>query len=203
MADYIAKVQTIHGELKELGIVFPEQAPAAALLVGLTPAYEVTTKMLLKLSAKDLTFAKVSSALLSTKKDTTSQSKAYALCAPAPRASVAFALALAPFQRNRFPPCTYIVKHGNRKGQVCGCSNHLLAKYFKKKDDEWYAIHGVNKKPPKWMRPRKANLIEAQDPAQASASDSAPADVRINLLFPGTAMINEATSQYIGSSQAP
>ncbi|CAI7826252.1 unnamed protein product [Closterium sp. NIES-53] len=60
MADYIAKVQTIHGELKELGIVFPEQASAAALLIDLTPAYEVTRKMLLTLSAKDLTFTKVS-----------------------------------------------------------------------------------------------------------------------------------------------
>ncbi|CAI5499535.1 unnamed protein product [Closterium sp. Naga37s-1] len=163
MADYIAKVQSIHGKLKELGIVFPEQAPAAALLVGLTSAYEDTRKMLLTLSAEDLTFAK----------------------------------------RNRFPPCTYVVKYGNRMGQVCGGTNHPLATCFKKKDDEWYAIHGVDKKSPNWMRPRKANLVEAQDLAQASASDSPPADVRINLLFLCTAMINEATSQYIGSSQAP
>ncbi|CAI7847472.1 unnamed protein product, partial [Closterium sp. NIES-53] len=203
MADYIAKVQTIHGKLKELGIVFPEQAPAAALLVGLTSAYEVTRKMLLTLSAEDLTFAKVSTALLSAEKDSTAQAKAYAIRAPMPHASVASALASAPFQRNRLPPCTYVVKYGNRKGQVCGGTNHPLAMCFKKKDDEWYAIHGVDKKPPNWMRPRKANLVEVQDPASASASDSAPADVRINLLFPGTAMINEATFQYVGSSQAP
>ncbi|CAI7811494.1 unnamed protein product [Closterium sp. NIES-54] len=154
MADYIAKVHTIHGELKELGIVFPEQAPAVALLVGLTSTYEVTRKILITSSAEDLTFAKVSSALLSTEKDSTAQAKAYALRAPVPQASVASA----PFQCNRFPPCTYVVKYGNRKGQ---------------------------------------------DPASASASDSAPADVRINLLFLGTTMINEANSQYIGSSQVP
>ncbi|CAI7791778.1 unnamed protein product [Closterium sp. NIES-53] len=199
MADYTAKVQTIHGELKELGIVFPEQAPAAALLVGLTSAYEVTRKMLLTSSAEDLIFAKVSSALLSAEKDSTAQAKAYALCAPVPQSSVASA----PFQRNRFPPCTYVVKYGNRKGQVCGGTNHPLATCFQKKDDEWYAIHGVDKKPPNWMRSRKANLVEVRGPASASASDSAPANVRINLLFLGTAMINEASSQYIGSSQAP
>ncbi|CAI7802975.1 unnamed protein product [Closterium sp. NIES-53] len=203
MADYIAKVQTIHGKLKELGIIFPEQAPAAALLVGLTSAYEVTRKMLLTSSAEDPTFAKVSSALLSAEKDSSAQAKAYALRAPMPQASVASALASAPFQRNCFPPCTYIIKYGNRKGQVYGGTNHPLATCFKKKDDEWYAIHGVDKNPPNWMRPRKANVVELQDPAQASANDSARADVRINLLFPGTAMINEATSQYIGSSQAP
>ncbi|CAI7783037.1 unnamed protein product [Closterium sp. NIES-54] len=146
--------------------------------------------MLLPLLAKDLTFTKVSSALLSAEKDTTAQAKAYALRAPLPQASVA----LAPFQCNRFPPCTYVVKYGNRKGHVCGGTNHPLALCFKKKDEEWYAIHGVDKKPPNWMRPCKANLVEAQDLAKASASDSAPTDVRISLLFPSTAMINEATS---------
>ncbi|CAI7811040.1 unnamed protein product [Closterium sp. NIES-53] len=166
MANNIAKVQTIHGEL-------PEQAPAAAFLVGLTSAYEVTRKMLLTSSAEDLTFAKVSSALLSVEKDSTAQAKAYALRAPVPQASVASAL----FQRNRFPPCTHVVKYGNRNGQVCGGTNHPLATCFKKKDDEWYAIHGVDKKPPNWIRPRKTNLVEVQDPASASASDSAPADV--------------------------
>ncbi|CAI7839025.1 unnamed protein product, partial [Closterium sp. NIES-54] len=201
MADYIAKVQTIHGELKELGIVFPEQAPAAALLVGLTTAYEITRKMLLTLTAEDLTFAKVSTALLSAEKDSMAQAKAYAIRAPMPQASVA--AASAPLQRNRFPPCTYIVKYGNRKGEVCGGTNHPLVSCFKKKDDEWYAIHGIDKRPPNWMRARKANMAEVQDPASASASDIAPADVRINLLFPGTAMINEASSQYLGSSQAP
>ncbi|CAI7805272.1 unnamed protein product [Closterium sp. NIES-53] len=175
MANYIAKVQIIHGELKELGIVFPEQAPPTTLLVGLTSAYEVTRKMLLTLSAEDLTFAKVSSALLSVEKDSMAQAKAYTLRALVPQESVASA----PFQRNRFPPCTYVVKYGNRKGQVCGGTNHPLATCFKKKDDEWYAIHGVDKKPLNWIRPRKANLVEAHDPASVSASDSAPADCDI------------------------
>ncbi|CAI7792116.1 unnamed protein product [Closterium sp. NIES-54] len=130
---YIAKVQTIHGELKDLGAVFPEQAPAAAFFVGLTSAYEITRKMLLTSLAEDLTFAKVSSALLSAEKDSTAQAKAYALRAPVPQASVA----LAPFQCNRFPPCTYVVKYGNRKGQVCGGNNHSLATCFKK--DECFA----------------------------------------------------------------
>ncbi|CAI7767891.1 unnamed protein product [Closterium sp. NIES-53] len=170
---YIAKVQTIHGELKDLGAVFPEQAPAAAFFVGLTSAYEITRKMLLTSLAEDLTFAKVSSALLSAEKDSTAQAKAYALRAPVPQASVA----LAPFQCNRFPPCTYVVKYGNRKGQVCGGNNHSLATCFKK--DEWYAIHGVDKKPPNWMHPCKANLVEVQDPASASANYSAPADADI------------------------
>ncbi|CAI7774442.1 unnamed protein product [Closterium sp. NIES-53] len=140
MADYIAKVHTIHGELKELGIVFPEQAPAVALLVGLTSTYEVTRKILITSSAEDLTFAKVSSALLSTEKDSTAQAKAYALRAPVPQASVASA----PFQCNRFPPCTYVVKYGNRKGQVCGGTSHPLATCLKKKYDEW-ATHTVLK----------------------------------------------------------
>ncbi|CAI7867955.1 unnamed protein product [Closterium sp. NIES-53] len=180
MADYIAKVQSIRGELKELGIVFPEQAPAVALLVGLISAYEEFQKMPLTSSAEDLTFAKVSSTYLFAEKDTTAQAKAYALRAPLPHASVASA----PFQRNRFPRCTYVVKYGNCKGQVCGDTNHPLATCFKKKDDEWYAVDGVDKKPPNWMRPRKANLVEAQDFAQDSASDSAPDDVRIKLVVP-------------------
>ncbi|CAI7931981.1 unnamed protein product [Closterium sp. NIES-54] len=180
MANYIAKVQIIHGELKELGIVFPEQAPPTTLLVGLTSAYEVTRKMLLTLSAEDLTFAKVSSALLSVEKDSMAQAKAYTLRALVPQESVASA----PFQRNRFPPCTYVVKYGNRKGQVCGGTNHPLATCFKKKDDEWYAIHGVDKKPLNWIRPRKANLVEAHDPASVSASDSAPADPASSLPAP-------------------
>ncbi|CAI7801709.1 unnamed protein product [Closterium sp. NIES-54] len=158
MADYIAKVQTIHGELKELGIVFPEQAPAAALLVGLTTAYEITRKMLLTLTAEDLTFVKISTALLSAEKDSTAQAKAYAIRAPMPQASVA--AASAPLQRNCFPLCTYVVEYGNRKGQVCGGTNHPLATCFKKKDDEWYAIHGIDKRPPNWMRARKANMAE-------------------------------------------
>ncbi|CAI7932467.1 unnamed protein product [Closterium sp. NIES-54] len=133
MADYIAKVQSIRGELKELGIVFPEQAPAVALLVGLISAYEEFQKMPLTSSAEDLTFAKVSSTYLFAEKDTTAQAKAYALRAPLPHASVASA----PFQRNRFPRCTYVVKYGNCKGQVCGDTNHPLATCFKKKDDEW------------------------------------------------------------------
>ncbi|GJP41170.1 hypothetical protein CLOM_g847 [Closterium sp. NIES-68] len=86
MADYVTKVQSIHGELKQLGIVFPEQAPAAALLVGLTPAYEVTRKMLLGLAPADLTFAKVSSALLSAENDNSAQAKANAICASVPQA---------------------------------------------------------------------------------------------------------------------
>ncbi|CAI7792647.1 unnamed protein product [Closterium sp. NIES-53] len=190
MADFIAKVQTIHGELKELGIVFPEQAPAAALLVGLTLAYEVTRKMLLTLLAADLTFAKVSSALLSAEKDAMAQAKTYALRGPVPQASVT----LAPFQRNRFPPCTYVVKYGNFKGQVCGGTNHPFANCFKKKDDEWYAVHGVDKKPPNWMRSCKLNQVEAQEPAQASA----PANVHLNMLFLGTALILN-----LGSSHTP
>ncbi|CAI7899370.1 unnamed protein product [Closterium sp. NIES-53] len=144
MADFIVKVQTIHGELNELGIVFPEQAPAPALLVGLTSAFEVTRKMLLTSSAEDLTFANVSSALLSAEKDSMAQAKAYAFRAPMPQASVASA----PFQRNRFPPCTYVVKYGNRKGHECDGTNHPLATCFKKKDDEWYYIHEVDKKAP-------------------------------------------------------
>ncbi|CAI7915141.1 unnamed protein product [Closterium sp. NIES-54] len=153
---------------------------SSALLVGLTSAYEVTRKMLFTSSAEDLTFAKVSSALLSAEKDSSTQAKAYALRDPVPQACVASALASAPFQRNRFPPCAYILKYGNRKGQVCGGTNH----------------------PSPHASRRKTTNVEAQDPAQARASDIAPAYVRIYLLFPGTAMINEATSQYIGSSQA-
>ncbi|CAI7823372.1 unnamed protein product [Closterium sp. NIES-54] len=192
MADYIAKVQTIHVELKELGIVFPEQAPAAALLVGLTTAYEITRKMLLTLTAEDLTFAKVSTALLSVEKDSTAQAKAYAIRALMPQASVAAALASAPLQRNRFPLCTYVVKYGNRKGQVCGGTNHPLATCFKKKDDEWYAVHGIDKRPPNWMRARKANLVEVQDPASASASDIAPADSSHSTAAPLTLCLNSS-----------
>ncbi|CAI7733980.1 unnamed protein product, partial [Closterium sp. NIES-54] len=122
-------------------------APPAALLVGLTTAYEITRKMLFTLTAEDLTFAKVSTALPA-EKDSTAQAKAYAIRAPMPPASVAAALASAAPQRNRFPPCTYVIKYGNRKGQVCSGTNHPLATCFKKKDDEWYAIHGIDKRPP-------------------------------------------------------
>ncbi|CAI7826234.1 unnamed protein product [Closterium sp. NIES-53] len=59
MADYISEIRNIHEELKDIGITFPEQAPAAGLLVGLTPAYNVTSSMLKQLPTKELTFEKV------------------------------------------------------------------------------------------------------------------------------------------------
>ncbi|GJP59826.1 hypothetical protein CLOP_g15313 [Closterium sp. NIES-67] len=192
MADYVAEIQGIHQELKQLGIVFPEHAPAAALLVGLTPSYNVTRSMLLHLPPEELTFAKVSFALLSAEKDNTAQARANALRAPS---SSPTARPNVPPARNRCPPCPYVIKMGPRAGQVCGGTNHPLATCFKKKDDEWFAKNGVNSKPPNWLRMRQANQLEVQTSQDATVDNSSP-DVCLNLLFPGVAMINETTSQY-------
>ncbi|GJP31457.1 hypothetical protein CLOM_g12281 [Closterium sp. NIES-68] len=190
MADYVAEIQGIHQELKQLGIVFPEQAPAAALLVGLTPSYNVTRSMLLHLPPEELTFAKVSSALLSAEKDNTAQARANALRAPVPAPA---SRPNPPPTRNRYPPCPYVIKMGPRAGQVCGGTNHPLATCFKKKDDDWFAKNGINSKPPNWLRMRQLNQVEAQD-SQDSAVHAPSPDVRLNLLFPGLPMINETSS---------
>ncbi|CAI7929305.1 unnamed protein product [Closterium sp. NIES-54] len=168
MADYISEIRNIHEELKDIGITFPEQAPAAGLLVGLTPAYNVTSSMLKQLPTKELTFEKVTSALLSAEKDLAAQAS---------------------------------VNAGPRAGQKCNGTNHPEATCFKKRDDEWYDVHGVSKdkRPPHWAPPRRMNQVKAvEEPAQAFAS--APYDVRLNLLFSGAGLINEKGSQYIGVS---
>ncbi|CAI7759496.1 unnamed protein product, partial [Closterium sp. NIES-53] len=169
MADYISEIRNIHEELKDIGITFSEQAPAAGLLVGLTPAYNVTSSMLKQLPTKELTFEKVASALLSA-------------------------------ERTLQPRHPSMLK-GPRAGQKCNGTNHPEATSFKKRDDEWYDVHGVSKdkRPPNWAPPRRVNQVEAvEEPAQAFAS--APSDVRLNLLFSGAGLFNEKGSQYIGVS---
>ncbi|CAI7867585.1 unnamed protein product, partial [Closterium sp. NIES-54] len=172
MADYISEIRNIHEELKDIGITFPEQAPAAGLLVGLTPAYNVTSSMLKQLPTKELTFEKVASALLSAEKDLAAQASVNAV-----RYSPGIPFRSQQGQRrNPFPPC-------------------------QKRDDEWYDVHGVSKdkRPPNWAPPRRVNQVEAvEEPAQAFGS--APSDVRLNLLFSGPGLFNEKGSQYISVS---
>ncbi|CAI7785155.1 unnamed protein product [Closterium sp. NIES-53] len=197
MADYISEIRNIHEELKDIGITFPEQAPAAGLLVGLTPAYNLTSSMLKQLPTKELTFERVASALLSAEKDLAAQASVNAV-----RYSPGI-----PFRsqqshwRNSFPPCQYLIRKGPRAGQKCNGTNHPEATCFKKRDDEWYDVHGVSKdkRPPNWAPPRRVNQVEAvEEPAQAFAS--APSDVRLNLLFSGAGLINEKGLQYISVS---
>ncbi|CAI7892389.1 unnamed protein product [Closterium sp. NIES-53] len=197
MADYISEIRNIHEELKDIGITFPEQAPAAGLLVGLTPAYNVTSSMLKKLPTKELTFEKVASALLSAEKDLAAQASINAV-----RYSPGIPFRSQQGQRrSSFPPCQYLIRKGPRAGQKCNGTNHPEATCFKKRDDEWYDVHGVskNKRPPNWAPPRRVNQVEAvEEPAQAFAS--APSDVRLNLLFSGAGLFNEKGSQYISVS---
>ncbi|CAI7921633.1 unnamed protein product, partial [Closterium sp. NIES-54] len=180
MADYISEIRNIHEELKDIGITFPEQAPAAGLLVGLTPAYNVTSSMLKQLPTKELTFEKVASALLSAEKDLAAQASVNAVrYSP----GIPFRSQLGQ-RRNSFPPCQYLIRKGPRAGPKCNGTNHPEATCFKKRDDEWYDVHGVSKdkRPPNWAPPRRVNQVEAvEEPAQAFAS--APSDVRLNLLF--------------------
>ncbi|CAI7875048.1 unnamed protein product, partial [Closterium sp. NIES-53] len=183
MADYISEIRNIHEELKDIGITFPEQAPAAELLVGLTPAYNVTSSMLKQLPTKELTFEKVASALLSAEKDLAAQASINAV-----RYSPSIPFRSQQGQRrNSFPPCQYLIRKGPRAGQKCNGTNHPEATCFKKRDDEWYDVHGVSKdkRPPNWAPPRRVNQVEAvEEPAQAFAS--APSDVRLNLLLSGS-----------------
>ncbi|CAI7756040.1 unnamed protein product [Closterium sp. NIES-54] len=108
MADYISEIRNIHEELKDIGITFPEQAPAAGLLVRLTPAYNLTSSMLKQLPTKELTFERVASALLSAEKD---------LAAQASVNVVRYSPGI-PFRsqqshwRNSFPPCQYLIRKG-------------------------------------------------------------------------------------------
>ncbi|CAI7902111.1 unnamed protein product, partial [Closterium sp. NIES-54] len=108
MADYISEIRNIHEELKDIGITFPEQASAAGLLVGLTPAYSVTSSMLKQLPTKELTFEKVASALLSAEKDLAAQASINAV-----RYSPGIPFRSQQGQRrNSFPPCQYL--YGSR-----------------------------------------------------------------------------------------
>ncbi|CAI7870179.1 unnamed protein product, partial [Closterium sp. NIES-54] len=148
MADYISEIRNIHEELKDIGITFPEQTPAAGLLVGLTPAYNVTSSMLKQLPTKELTFEKVASALLSAEKDLAAQASINAV-----RYSPGIPFRSQQGQRrNSFPPCQYLIRKGPRGGQKCNGTNHPEATCFKKRDDEWYDVHGVSKdkRPPNW-----------------------------------------------------
>ncbi|CAI7933866.1 unnamed protein product [Closterium sp. NIES-54] len=156
MADYISEIRNIHEELKDIGITFPEQAPAAGLLVGFTPAYNVTSSMLKQLPTKELTFEKVASALLSAEKDLAAQASVNAV-----RYSPSIPFGSQQGQRrNSFPPCQYLIRKGPRAGQKCNGTNHPEATCFKKRDDEWYDVHGVSKdkRPPNWAPP----LIELE-----------------------------------------
>ncbi|CAI5962554.1 unnamed protein product [Closterium sp. NIES-64] len=197
MADNISEIRNIHEEPKDIGIIFPEQAPAAGLLVGLTPAYNVTSSMLKQLPTKELTFEKVASALLSAKKDLAAQASVSAVRYTP---GIPFRSQQGP-RRNSFPPCPYIIRKGPRAGQKCGGTNHPEATCFKKLDDEWYDVHGVstNKRPPNWAPPRRVNYVEAAEVPSPSV-DSTPSDIRLNLLFSGAGLINEKGSQYIGVS---
>ncbi|CAI7883300.1 unnamed protein product [Closterium sp. NIES-53] len=110
MADYISEIRNIHEELKDIGITFPEQARAAGLLVGLTPAYNVTSSMLKQLPTKELTFEKVASALLSAEKDLAAQASVNAV-----RYSPGIPFRSQQGQRrNSFPPCQYLIRKGPR-----------------------------------------------------------------------------------------
>ncbi|CAI5967379.1 unnamed protein product [Closterium sp. NIES-64] len=82
--------------------------------------------------------------------------------------------------------------------------NHPEATCFKKRDYEWYDVHGVstNKRPPNWAPPRRVNHVEAVEVPSPSV-DSTPSDIRLNLLFSGAGLINEKGSQYISSTQSP
>ncbi|CAI7734375.1 unnamed protein product [Closterium sp. NIES-53] len=158
MADYISEIRNIHEELKDIGTTFPEQAPAAGLLVGLTPAYNVTSSMLKQLPTKELTFEKIASALLSAEKDLAAQASINAV-----RYSPGIPFRSQQVQRRKsFPPCQYLIRKGPCAGQKCNGTNHPEATCFKKRDDEWYDVHGVSKdkRPPNWAPPRRVNQFQ-------------------------------------------
>ncbi|CAI5993871.1 unnamed protein product [Closterium sp. NIES-64] len=80
--------------------------------------------------------------------------------------------------RNTFPPCTYIIRQGPRKGHPCSCTNHPTSSCFQKLTDEWF-LAGNTIRPPNWLqlsrqhRQSSAQVVLAAADSGAGAQTSA------------------------------
>ncbi|CAI7887951.1 unnamed protein product [Closterium sp. NIES-53] len=73
---------------------------------------------------------------------------------------------------NTFPPCTYITRHGPRKGQPCGRTNHPTSSCFQKLTDDWFLAGNTGRLPNRLQLYRQRCQSSAQV-ALAAADTSA------------------------------
>ena len=86
-------------------------------------------------------------------------------------------------QRDSFPPCTYVIQYGPRKGQQCGQKNHAgPSTCFKRLDDAFWRTNGEGKTPPRWNLTDVAVKAHYQDVANSMTTDSPGACA--NLVMP-------------------
>ncbi|CAI5498401.1 unnamed protein product [Closterium sp. Naga37s-1] len=119
MADYIARVQTLSSQLAAQQFELSDHVCGALLLTGLTPEYSVHVTLYGERPADQWSFSRVSAFLLQAELNLRSCPPTAAAVTPSsapPPLSTTTAAAASSRPRNTFPPCTYIIRQGPRKG---------------------------------------------------------------------------------------
>ncbi|CAI5989597.1 unnamed protein product [Closterium sp. NIES-65] len=119
MADYIARVQTLSSQLAAQKFELSNHVCGALLLTGLTPKYSIHLTLYGKHPANQWSFSRVSAFLLQAELNLRSCPPTAAAITPSfapPSLSTSTAAAASSRPHNTFPPCTYIIRQGPRKG---------------------------------------------------------------------------------------
>ncbi|CAI5527303.1 unnamed protein product [Closterium sp. Naga37s-1] len=123
MADYIDRVQTLSSQLAAQQFELSDHVCGALLLTGLTPEYSMHVTLYGERPADQWSFSRVSAFLLQAELNLRSCPPTAAAVTPSsapPPLSTTTAAAASSRPRNTFPPCTYIIRQGPRKGGPCG-----------------------------------------------------------------------------------
>ncbi|CAI5991194.1 unnamed protein product [Closterium sp. NIES-65] len=154
MADYIARVQTLSSQLASQKFELSDHVCGALLITGLTPEYSVHVTLYGEHPTDQWSFSRVSAFLLQAELNLRSCPPTAAAVTPSsapPSLPTSTAAAASSRPRNTFPPCTYIIRHGPRKGQPCGRTNHPASSCFQYLTDDWF-LAGNTGRPPNWLQ---------------------------------------------------
>ncbi|CAI5524547.1 unnamed protein product [Closterium sp. Naga37s-1] len=119
MADYIARVQTLSSQLASQKFELSDHVCGALLLTGLTPEYSVHVTLYGERPADQWSFSRVSAFVLQAELNLRSCPFTVSAVTPSsapPPLPTSTAAAASSRPRNTFPPCTYIIRQGPRKG---------------------------------------------------------------------------------------
>ncbi|CAI5946825.1 unnamed protein product [Closterium sp. NIES-65] len=133
MADYIARVQTLSSQLAAQQFELSYHVCDALLLTNLTPDYSVHVTLYGERRADQWSFSRVSAFLLQAELNLRSCPPTVAAVTPSstpPPLPTTTATTASYRPHNTFPPCTYIICQGPRRGQPCGRTNHPTSSCF-------------------------------------------------------------------------
>ncbi|CAI5998241.1 unnamed protein product [Closterium sp. NIES-65] len=155
MADYIARVQTLSSQLAFQKFELSDHVCGALLLTCLTPEYSVHVTLYGERPADQWSFSRVSAFLLQAELNLRSCPPTAAAVtpssAPPPPLPTSTAAAASSRPCNTFPPCTYVIRQGPRKGQPSSRTNHPASSCFLKLTDDWF-LAGNTGCPPNWLQ---------------------------------------------------